>query len=72
MLKKRELVALLLLCSECHVAVIVLGLLLAVPLVVWGISWSYSFTFCSLLFITHLSLNEMGLLSTQSNSPSFL
>ena len=33
MLEKRELVALLLLCSECHVSVIVLGLLLAVPLV---------------------------------------
>ena len=31
LLGKKELVALLLLCSECHVAVIILGLLIALP-----------------------------------------
>ena len=52
LLGKRELVALLLLGSECHVVAIVLCLFLAVPLVGWsvvydcGISWSYTLTFC--------------------------
>ena len=45
-LGKRELVALLLFCPECHAAVIVLLLFLAVPWVYDSdISWSYSLTF---------------------------
>ena len=39
---KRELIALLLLSSWCHVAVIVLCFLLKMPWVGCGISWSYS------------------------------
>ena len=63
--EERELVALLLLCSECHVAVMVLGYTRGAigwsAVCDWGTSWSYSLIFCSLLSITHLSLNEMVL-----------